>query len=232
MKPLRIFSHVAIEHPGYLYEYLDGRNIPYEKVYIAQGEAIPQQLDDVSGLVFLGAPVSISDPLSWISDELELIKSAILNDVPVLGICFGGQLICKALGGEVCTNNTMQIGWHLLTLTKHAKELFGLPEHFYAFEWHGDSFNHPEGVIPLFKGDCFENQGFLHQRNLALQFHPEITGSMIHEWIERYSHCLDHDSVCIQDKDQIIADLDECLAQQRMVADKLFDWWIDQVKDY
>lgn len=235
LKPIRIFSHVACEHPGYLCEYLERRNICYEKRYIEQVESILEWIDDVSGLVFLGSPVSVNDPLPWIARELELIRLAFKAGVPILGICFGGQLISKALGGEVNSVSMMQIGWHRTTLSKYAKELFknrGALNSFYAFEWHGDTFSLPEGALPLFNGDCIKNQGFLYKNCIALQFHPEITKSMVHEWLERYVGCLKKPNKCIQSKEQVLENIGECLAQQRIVADLVFDWWLEQVLLY
>ena len=232
MKPIRIFSHVTCEHPGYLCEYLESRGICYEKIYIDHGGPIPKRIDDVSGLVFLGSPVSVNDPLPWITEEVALIRFASQAGVPVLGICFGGQLISKALGGKVSTVPTMQIGWHRIALSAYAKDLFtssGLLDNFYAFEWHGDTFSLPDGAFPLFKGGCIKNQGFLHNNCLALQFHPEITKSMVYEWLEQYAHCLKKPSECIQDKEQILENIDECLAQQRIVANTIFSWWLEQV---
>ncbi|MDX2417116.1 MAG: type 1 glutamine amidotransferase [Xanthomonadales bacterium] len=235
LKPIRIFCHVACEHPGYLCEYLDMRGICYEKIYIAPGKPIPKRIDDVSGLVFLGAPASVNDPLPWIAEELALIRFASQAEVPILGICFGGQLISKALGGEVNSAPTMQIGWHHTTLSAYAKELFknrdGLDD-FYAFEWHGDAFSLPDGALPLFNGDCIKNQGFLCKNSLALQFHPEITKSMVHKWLEQYEHCLKKPSECIQAQEQVLGNIDECLAQQRIVANIIFNWWLEQVFFY
>ena len=232
LKPIRIFSHVASEHPGYLCEYLERRNICYEKIYIGRGEPISKRIDDLSGLVFLGSPVSVNDPLPWIAEEVSLIRCAYQARVPILGICFGGQLISIALGGEVNSAPTMQIGWHRVRLSEHAKDLFkssGLLDSFYAFEWHGDAFSLPDGALPLFKGDCIKNQGFLCKNCLALQFHPEMTKSMVHEWLEEYADCLKKPNECIQNKAQILENIDECLAQQRIVADLVFNWWLEQV---
>ncbi len=134
MKPVRIFSHTAHNHPVYLYEYLERRKILYEIIHGATDELIASQHDEVSGLVFLGSPVSVNDDLSWITTEIEIIKDAIERDIPIMGICFGAQLMTKALGGEVCSTNAMQIGWHQLHLTAPAKKLFTIPETFNAFE--------------------------------------------------------------------------------------------------
>ncbi len=235
MKPIRIFSHVTCEHPGYLCEYLDKRGIYYEKIYIGRGEKIPKRIDDVAGLVFLGSPVSVNDSLPWIAEELALIRFASQTGIPILGICFGGQLISKALGGEVNSAPTMQIGWHHTTLSAHAKELLkskGILHCFYAFEWHGDGFSLPIGAIPLFNGDCIKNQGFLCKNCLALQFHPEITKSMVYEWLEKYADCLEKPSECIQSKEQILGNIDACLEQQHIVANAIFNWWLEQIRLY
>ena len=236
LKPIRIFSHVACEHPGYLCEYLEDRGISYEKIYIVRGEPISKRIDDASGLVFLGSPVSVNDSLPWIAEELAFIRLASQAGIPILGICFGGQLISKALGGEVKSAPMMQIGWHHTTLTKHAMELFknngDLLDSFYAFEWHGDTFSLPRGAFPLFNGGCIKNQGFLCKNCLALQFHPEITKSMVHEWLEQYALCLKRPGECIQSKDQILENIDQCLVQQRIVANAIFNWWLEQVLLY
>ena len=76
MKPIRIFRHVACEGPGYLGQYLTRHDIPFTTVCIDQNEAIPKDLDEISGLVFMGGPMSVNDPLPWIETELALIRQA------------------------------------------------------------------------------------------------------------------------------------------------------------
>ncbi len=232
IKPIRIFSHVSCEHPGYFCEYMKQRGIYYEIVPIDRVKPILKQINDVSGLVFLGSPVSVNDPLPWIAEELELIRSASQSGIPILGICFGGQLISKALGGEVYSAPMMQIGWHHINVSKQAKLLFNsgdMLSSFYAFEWHGDTFSLPEGALPLFSGGCIKNQGFFYKNSLALQFHPEITKTMVYEWLERYRYCLKKNNKCIQSKEQILENIDKRFDQQRVVIDQIFNWWIEQV---
>lgn len=233
MKSIFIISHVTCEHPGYLCEFLDKQNIGYERILVEYGQAIPEEIDDVAGLVFLGSPISVNDPIPWIADEIALIKLAIEAGIPILGICFGAQLIAEALGTAVYPASGMQIGWHQITLNDRAQVVFGegvLPNSFEAFEWHGDTFAIPHGAVPLFKSDCIKNQGFIYKNCLAVQFHPEISETMVHEWLERYAHCLESPSSCIQSKNHILQDVSERLARQRMIADKLFDWWLKRIR--
>ena len=232
MKPILIISHIACEQPGYLCETFDKQGVYYQKVSIESSQSISGQIDDIAGLVFLGSPVSVNDHLPWIADEIALIKLAIEAGIPMLGICFGAQLIAKALDAEVHSAFRMQIGWHLITVDDRAQEVLGegvLPNSFEAFEWHGDTFTIPCGAVPLFNGECIKNQGFVYKNCLALQFHPEISETMVHEWLKRYAHCLEKPTSCIQGKNQILEDISEKLAGQRIIADKLFDWWLTQV---
>ena len=100
MKPIRIFQHDACGGMGYLKTFLDQRQIPYETVHINQGEPITQSVQNISGLIFLGSTHSVNADYIWIEDEIALIRLAVQASVPVMGICFGGQLISKALGAS------------------------------------------------------------------------------------------------------------------------------------
>src|SRR5262245_18670202 len=109
--PVKIISHVAHEGPGYLAEFFDRKGIAHELICIEAGAELPETLDDTSGLVFMGGPMSVNDPLPWIARETALIRRAVDADVPVLGHCLGGQLMAKALGAQVSRNSVSEIGW-------------------------------------------------------------------------------------------------------------------------
>ena len=111
MKPVAIFRHLAVEGPGYFATYLTQRDVPWRLVRIDEGEAVPGDPLQWSGLVFMGGPMSANDDLPWIGEELALIRAAVDCEVPVLGHCLGGQFMAKALGGEVTRNAVKEIGW-------------------------------------------------------------------------------------------------------------------------
>ena len=74
MKPVYIFRHIACEGPGYLGEFLNRHHIPYRIIAIDKGDAVPADFTAMSGLVFMGGPMSVNDPLPWIAAELDLIR--------------------------------------------------------------------------------------------------------------------------------------------------------------
>lgn len=230
MKPLLIVSHVACSRPGYLCDYLDRQGVAYRRFNIESGDSLPAP-ETLSGLVLLGAPVSVNSGQAWIDQEIHLVRECAEREIPVFGICFGGQLISKAFGGEVFAAPSMQIGWHPITITEQTRRLFNgtpMPESFQAFEWHEETFTLPVGAVPLFNGDCIGNQGFLHRGCLAVQFHPEVTDEIVREWVGRYQACVDKPTLCIQDRQAILTDLPSKLGAMRHMADNLFAWWLEQ----
>jgi hypothetical protein len=98
VKPIRIFRHEDWIQPGRLIEYLAAHNLPWQMVRIDQGEKVPQSIDNVSGLVFLGGTMSVNDGHDWLAKEIELIRLAAAEGLPMLGHCLGSQLIAKILG--------------------------------------------------------------------------------------------------------------------------------------
>ncbi|MES9862464.1 MAG: gamma-glutamyl-gamma-aminobutyrate hydrolase family protein [Candidatus Thiodiazotropha sp. LLP2] len=93
MKPIRIFRHLVCKPPGYLGDYLQQRDIPWEVECVDESHGINPRTDDVSALVFMGAGVSVNDQLSWMDGELTLIRKALQEDLPILGVCFGAQMM-------------------------------------------------------------------------------------------------------------------------------------------
>ena len=67
MKPVRIFRHVACEGPGYLETFLKRNNIPFEIVCIDEGITVPKKLDDISGLIFMGGSMNVTDTSQWVT---------------------------------------------------------------------------------------------------------------------------------------------------------------------
>ena len=112
MEPLWIFRHVDCEGPGYLADVLETHRIPWRLIAVDRDEPIPPALDGCAGLIFMGGPISVNDPLPWIEPELMLIRAAAQAGKPVLGHCLGGQLISKALRGQVGPNPVREIGRH------------------------------------------------------------------------------------------------------------------------
>lgn len=233
MKPIAIFRHVAAEGPGYLAEFLDARRIPWQLICIDAGEPVPPFAAAYSGLVFMGGPMSVNDDLPWIIQELELIRDAVAQDIPVLGHCLGGQLISRALGGVVSRNPVKEIGWGEVTVADNeiARLWFGDVRDFQAFHWHGETFSLPPGANHLLSSVHCVNQAYAIGPHLALQCHIEMTDEMIARWCEIGAEevAASSASPAVQSPAQMQALMAELLPPLHWVADRLYSRWIAQM---
>ena len=229
MRPVLIFRHITCEGPGYLADFLSARDIAYDIISIDDGDQVPDSLDGVAGLVFMGGSMSVNDPLPWIADELALIRKAHAENLPVLGHCLGGQLISKALGGKVMPNPVKQIGWHPVSRIMNNESmtwLGELPEVYEVFHWHGETFTIPDGATQLLQSRFCSNQAFVIGNTLALQCHVEMTAMMVKEWLSFYSNDMPKSSASVQSKKEILVDLDKRIRSLQMVADQLYTRWL------
>lgn len=131
-------------------------------------------------LVFYGAPWSVYDTRAigtWINDEIAFARSAITLGVPVLGICFGGQMLAAAVGGSVSPAPAPEIGW--ISLSTSAPDLIEAGP---WFSWHFDRFALPPGVDVIARTSA-ANQAFSVGRSLGLQFHPEVNTEVLEAWL-------------------------------------------------
>ena len=232
MKPLAIFRHAPGEGPGYLADVLKRHGLPHTLIRVDQGDAMPQTARDYSGLIFMGGPMSVNDPLPWIPKALTLIREAQAAGQPVLGHCLGGQLISKALGGVVGPNPMMEIGWGLVERVPGEagrQWLAGLPERFEVFHWHGETFTLPRGASPLLTGPFCRHQGFVIGRTLALQCHIEMTATMIDRWAGSPAGRALVASPSVQTPDTMRDGAIRKLAALHKVADVLYARWLAAV---
>jgi GMP synthase-like glutamine amidotransferase len=112
---------------------------------------------------------------NWLTPELEWLRTADREDVPVLGICFGGQILARTFGGSVTPGPKTEIGWS--TVNSQVPELAGR-----WFQFHYDSFTPPADAT-LLANNSAAAQAFRLRKNLAVQFHPEVTSETLLAWI-------------------------------------------------
>ncbi len=135
---------------------------------------------DFDAVVAMGAPWSTYDEGligSWVRPELDRLCQADRDGVPVLGICFGGQLLATAHGGEVTASATPELGWEEVESDDEDIVPAGP-----WFQWHYDRWTLPPGAHELAR-NAAASQAFVLRRNLAVQFHPELTSSMLEGWL-------------------------------------------------
>lgn len=133
---------------------------------------------DYDVIVTLGARwAADDDSLPWVGAQMEMLRRALAAGAGVLGVCFGGQLLARALGGTVGRSPQPEIGWHDV----HSSDDALVPQGPW-FQWHFDRFTVPPDAIGI-AGNDRAVQAFQQGRALGLQFHPEVDVDLVERWI-------------------------------------------------
>jgi GMP synthase-like glutamine amidotransferase len=132
-------------------------------------------------LVVLGAIPSVYDDgaaRSWIGPELAWLRQADKIGLPVLGICFGAQALCVALGGRVVAAARKEVGW--TTIDSLDPDLIPVGP---WLQFHGDRCEPPPRAAILAR-NAVGVQAFSIGPHLAVQFHPEVDGAQLGRWMD------------------------------------------------
>ncbi len=145
-------------------------------------EALPE-VDDFDVLVTLGSAASVTDPsVAWIPAERRLVTQAVEAGQPVLGVCFGGQLLAQVLGGEVHRASQAEVGWHLV----ETDDPSAIPPGPWV-TWHEDEFVVPPGADVIARTEVSPH-AFIQGTHTGVQFHPEATAEIVDHWITGALH--------------------------------------------
>jgi GMP synthase (glutamine-hydrolysing) len=129
------------------------------------------------------------DRHGWIAEEEALLRELLERQVPLLGLCLGGQLLAAAAGAQPRRASHPEIGWHQVEVTPEGEDdpLLGpLAPQFEAFQWHSYEFSLPSGAIPLARSEVCLQACRLGDRAYAIQFHPEVSRADALHWIDDY----------------------------------------------
>lgn len=189
-KKVLFIQHGETDKPGLLGEALEGAGVKIEVVHPYQGESVPEQLGDFSGLAIGGGAQAAYevDRYAYLVQECELIRQAARDGKPVMGLCLGAQLMASALGAPVRPGPQREIGFFPVTLDPIARYdpvWCDLPTDFVTTHWHGDVFDLPAAGMRLGSSAMTPNQLFRYGRGLyGLQFHLEMTPEIFEEMVE------------------------------------------------
>ncbi len=175
-----VIRHHAEDSPGFIADAFTARGAQL-RTHLFPGDGELPALDGADHLVVLGAIPSVNDsgaPTLWIKQELAWLRQADEAGVPVLGICFGGQALCAAFGGQVEAAPTKEIGWKLVDSADPSLIPVGP-----WLEFHGDRCLPPPGATILASNEAGV-QAFAIGRHLAVQFHPEVDGAQLRAWLD------------------------------------------------
>jgi len=182
MSDVLVVQNTRIESSGYLGELLSRDGFDITSIN-AKHEIIPNK--KFSLVVILGAPESANDDFPYLIEEQQLIKNSVNDDIPVLGICLGSQLIAKTFGAKIYSGPKKEIGFYNdLKISSDSTFFSGFQNPFTVFHWHGDTFDLPQGALRLASSEHYLNQAFQYKSAIGLQFHLEVNEEMVNLWLD------------------------------------------------
>ena len=125
------------------------------------------------GVIISGSQSSVYEDLSWIRDVEDWMQGALRASVPILGVCWGHQLIAKIGGGRVEDLGQYEIGYRPIEVTGDSELFDGFPDEFVAFETHSDAVVELPPVATELARNDVTVQAFSYGSSYGVQFHPE-----------------------------------------------------------
>ena len=231
MKPVALLQHEAAQGPGVLLEHLQQQDIAYQLISPCADNSAPINARNYRGIIVLGSNHCANEQLRWIEQERCLLQHALACDVPVLGHCFGAQMLARAMGARVWRNPCANIGWSRVWVTPHAQARMDLPAQAMLFHWHYDTFEIPRGATRSMYGSHCLNKGFVHGKHWAFQGHLEVTEASVRAWCEEGAAELRQASgPATQSRAQILELLPTHLPQLRQLALRSYAAWTAQLQ--
>jgi len=219
MRLLIVDNEHADDTPQLLTAWARDRGLDVTRVEGHDWSAGPVVLDHAGfdAIVLTGSVESVTRALPWAEAEAAFLRRADAAGVPILGICFGGQLLAHAFGGTVRRMPTKEIGWVEVDSTD--PDVPAGP----WFAWHEDEFMPPPGAEVLARTDICV-QAFRLGPHLGVQFHPEVSGPLARRWLDLGGH--QYEELTGHDREELVAESFEREPAARKLAFELFDGWL------
>jgi len=227
-----VLQHIGCEPPGVYEDILLERGASLERVQIDAG----QQLPDWHGhdaILAMGGPMSVNDDqtLPWLTVEKRWIGDAVRAGKPYWGVCLGVQLLAASLGARVYVGDRPEVGIMPVYPTSAAREdpvFASLPCNLLTFQWHGETFDLPEGAVLLATSPAYPNQAFRwKQRAYGVQFHLEISTELVKQWCRVPDYQAGLEKVLGPGAaDKVVGDVDREQDGLHSWARKMFENWL------
>jgi GMP synthase (glutamine-hydrolysing) len=231
---LLVIQHAACEPPGAYEDELLERGVAFERVLADAGEPLPNGRA-FDAIVVMGGPMGVNDEgeLPWLAREKAWIADAVAGGVPYWGVCLGAQLLAASLGARVARGAQPEIGLYddvQLTVAASSDPVFaGAPARITTLQWHGDTFDLPDGATLLASSRAYTHQAFVWRRAYGLQFHLEASSELARSWLEVPEYAAELVDTLGADGARAFERDARSLDQMTPLARELFARWLDRV---
>jgi len=228
-----VLQHIACEPPGVYEDVLRERGAELIRVELDEGDRIPETR--VDAIVAMGGPMSVNDEatLPWLVEEKRVVASAVRAGTPYWGVCLGVQLLASSLGARVYQGHEPEVGLLPVELTEEAAidPVFAeAPAQLVTLQWHGDTFDLPQGAVLLAGSPAYPNQAFRYANAYGVQFHLEVSTEMAREWagVPAYAASLER-ALGAGEAADFVARIEARSQEMLSHGRALFERWLDLV---
>jgi GMP synthase (glutamine-hydrolysing) len=182
-----VLHHVDQPFTGFAGDALRAAGIELDERDLPRGDELPS-LAEVDGILTLGGQQSVRDidRHDYLRAELDLLREAAAEGVPVFGGCLGGQMVAHALGAEVRRMPRRMIAWPesgVLPAAADDPVFSAWPGGTRTLHWHEDEFALPDGAVELMTRSGPGVEAFRYgECTWGIQFHPETDAATYEEW--------------------------------------------------
>jgi GMP synthase-like glutamine amidotransferase len=187
-----VVTHTPSESPGTLAQWFPAAGLELDVVEPWNGDPLPERVTEHDALIVMGGPQQAYDDGSapWLRQTKELLRAAVADGLPVLGICLGGQLLAEAMGGRVrAGQDGPELGARLVSKRDAAVDdavFSDIPLSPVVVQWHWDEIVElPPGAVLLAASPRYPHQAFrVGTKAYGLQFHIETPPEMVRGWAQ------------------------------------------------
>lgn len=230
MKSVVVLQHAGSENLGTIEDALSAAGVRCRYVRSFEGQPVPREVDDASGLIVMGGPMGVYETarFPFLLQELDLIRGFLKAERPILGVCLGSQLLAAALGATVRQGRQKEIGWYPVTASLESRRdtlWSDQPSRFVAYHWHGDVFDLPEGAVLLASSEISPVQSFrFGDRAYGLLFHLEVTKRHIQGMLDEFAAEVQEEGLSAAG---ILREGESFLGPLQQIGVAVFRRWID-----
>ncbi len=230
-----VLQHIACEPPGVYEDVLNERGATIQRVELDEGEPLPDWRA-FDAIIAMGGPMGALDEVDhpWLADEKRLIGDAVRSGLPFWGVCLGVQLLAASLGARVYPGSAPEVGLLPVTLTDEALAdpvFAGMPRELLSLQWHGDTFDLPDGAALLAGSPAYPNQAFrFGSAAYGVQFHLEVSPALAREWADVPAYAESLERVLGPGAlDRLLAELEARSDGVLSDGRRLFERWLEAV---
>ena len=229
-----VLQHIACEPPGVYEDVLVERGASIERIELDEGEKLPGQRD-FDAVIAMGGPMSVNDDDAhpWLAAEKRFVAEVVHAGTPFWGVCLGVQLLASSLGARVFPGPEPEVGLLPVELTTEGREdavFADLPDGLVTLQWHGDTFDLPNGAVRLAGSPAYANQAFRFGTAYGVQFHLEVTPAMAREWaaVPAYAASLE-ETLGAGSASRFLTSIEARAGEMLGHGRALFERWLDRV---